>query len=300
MQQNQLIWLAGSLLVLLGLAYVSGTFDGEISTVDVPALSISSEQIEHFEIVTSDSAIYNLSKKQGVWHITSPIEELADSLTVSRFTQNLDDLRLESVVSTNAKKFDTYGVGPSAKHLNISWGRNNKTFYIGNSGPDFQSFYVRLGNDQRVFLSSGRLNLPENLDTWRDKTLFDISEADISKIAVFSPAATYSVAKTGSGWLLSTDDDESPIDSVKVQAWLDQFSPLKATTFIDDLPASEVKLEATHQIHFSLPEGGTHTLWLFDDESRLAATISGKNATFSLPQSLLSAYVPNLEDLEED
>ncbi|MFK7844755.1 MAG: DUF4340 domain-containing protein [Rhodothermales bacterium] len=300
MQQNQLIWLAGSLLVLLCLAFVSGTLDNEISSVDVPALSISSEQIEHFEIVTSDSSIYNLSKMQGAWYITAPIEELADSLTVSRFTQNLDDMRLESVVTTDAKKFDAYGVGTSAKHLNISWGRNKKTFYVGNSGPDFQSFYVRLGNDQRVFLSSGRLNLPENLDTWRDKTLFDISNADVSKIAVFSPAATYSVAKTGSGWQLSYDDDESPVDSVKVAEWLNLFSPLKATAFLDDLPASHVKLEATHQIHFSLPAGGTQTIWIIDDENRLAVTVSGKNTTFSLPQSLLSTFIPDPENLEED
>ncbi len=300
MQQNQLIWLGGSLLLLLSLAFISGTLEDKISTVDVPALSISSEQIEHLEIVTSDSSVYMLSKRQGIWYITSPIEELADSLTVSRFTQNLDDMRLESVVSTNTKKFDTYGVGPSSKHLNISWGRNIKTFHIGNSGPDFQSFYVRLGNDQRVFLSSGRLNLPENLDTWRNKTLFDLSEADISKIAVYSPAATYSVEENGDGWQVTDEDEERPADSTMVREWLDLFSPLQATAFIDDMPASKVKLEATHQIHFSLPGGGTQTLWIIDDESRLAATISGKNVTFSLPYSLLSTFIPDPADLEEE
>ena len=300
MQQKQLIWLAGSLLILLTLAFISGTFDNEISTVDVPALSISSEQIENFEIVTSDSSIYMLSKIQGKWKITAPVESAADSLTVARFTENLDDLRLESVVSTNPQKYETYGVGPAGKHVNITWGRNKKTFYIGENGPDFQSFYVRLGNDPRVFLSNGRLNLPENLDTWRDKTVINLPEAQIDRIAVSLPGDNYEVVRSGTSWLLNEDDETTAADSTKVTTWLRRFTPLKANAFLDDLTAADVKAEATHQIHFSVPGGSTQTLWALDEEAQLAGVVSGKNATFRLTSTLLSSYFPAPEDLAED
>lgn len=300
MQQKQLIWLGGSLLVLLGLAYVSGTFNTEISTVDVPALSISTDQIERFEIVTSDSSVFELTKTQGTWRISAPVDALADSLTVTRFTQNLDDMRLESVVSTNQNKYDTYGVGENAKHVNIEWGRNKKTFYIGDSGPDFQSFYVRLGNDARVFLSSGRLNLPENLDTWRDKTVIDVPLDDISQIAVITPATTYDVIKSGDTWQLSEDGDQSPTDSLKMAQWLRRFSPLKATAFVNDMPAGDVKSEATHQIHFSVAGGSTQTIWLYEGETELAAASTGKTGTFRLANSLLDSFVPAPEGLIDE
>ena len=300
MQQKQLIWLGGSLIALLALAFATGTFSKEISTVNVPALSISSEQIEQFEIVTSDSSLFTLEKLHGIWHITHPIEEVADSLTVARFTQNLDDMQLASVVSTNAQKYDTYGVGSNGKHVNIAWGRNKKTFYVGNSGPDFQSFYLRMGSDARVFLSSGRLNLPENLDTWRNKTILELVPEMINQIAVSSPATTYEVNRQGGQWILMEDGDESRADSALVANWIRRFAPLEATTFINAMPAAEVKAEATHQIHFSVPGGGTQTIWMVDAENRLAATASGKSATFQLPSNLLDAYMPAPDDLLDE
>ena len=298
MQQKQLIWLAGSLLALLALAYLTGTFDKEISTVDVPALSISSEQIERFEIVTSDSSTFVLEKENNIWRIKSPVDALADSLTISRFTENLDDMHLESVVSTNPSKYDEYGVGEAGKHINIEWGRNKRTFYIGSSGPDFQSFYVRLGTDPRVFLSSGRLNVPENLDTWRDKTLLDIPTEMVNKIAVTSPETAYDMLKVGTAWEITEDGDQSPADSSQMAQWLNRFSPLKATSFIDDMPAAEVKAAATHQVHFSVPGGSTQTLWILEEESRLVATVSGNPVTFRLAKSLISSFVPTTESLQ--
>ncbi|MEM8485626.1 MAG: DUF4340 domain-containing protein [Bacteroidota bacterium] len=300
MQQKQLIWLGGSLVALLALAFASGTFGREISTVDVPALSISSEQIEHFEIVTSDSSIFTLEKQNGIWHITSPIQDVADSLTVERFTQNLDDIRLESVVSTNVKKYDSYGVGENSKHVNIAWGRNKKTFHVGDSGPDFQSFYLRMGGDSRVFLSSGRLNLPENLDTWRNKLVITLVPEIVNQIAVSTPATTYEVNRNGSVWKVVEDGDESTIESAKIMEWMDRFAPLEATAFINDMPAAEVKAEATHQIHFSMPGGGTQTIWIVDAENELAATVSGKAATFRLSPALLDTFIPDPDDLTDD
>ncbi len=300
MQQRQLIWLAGSLIVLLALAVISGTFDKEISTVNVPALSISSDQIERFEIVTSDSSVYNLTKEKGKWRITAPIEAPADSLTVSRFTQNLDDMRLESVVSTNANKYETYGVSELGKHINIAWGRNKKTFYIGNSGPDYQSFYVRLGSDPRIFLSTGRLNVPENLDTWRDKTVIDLPGTSVNQIAVSAPGFAYELTKTGMSWEISEDGDNNVADSTKIVQMLNRYAPLKAMAFVDDMPATQIKSEATHQIHFSVPGGSTQTIWLVHGETELVATATGKDATFRLTKTLLSSFIPPPEDLVEE
>lgn len=299
MQQKQLTWLVGSLVALLTVALVSGAFDAEVSTIDVPALSISSEQIEEFEIVTSDSSVFQLKKTQQRWYITSPIEDLADSLTLSRFIKNLDDLRLEAVVTTNPNKYEEYGVGPNSKHINITWGRNKKTFYIGKSESGFQSFYIRMAKDQRVFLSNGRLNLPENIDTWRDKTVLDLPAQSINQIAVTSPATKYDILKTGNNWEITEDRERNDIDSDVMTAWLSHFSPLKATAFISNLSPAEVKSQATHQVHFSVPGQITRTIWLVEEENQLSATVSGKSAVFRLSPGQLPDFVPTPDQLTQ-
>ncbi len=291
--------MVGSLVVLLVFALVSGAFNVEVSTIDVPALSISSDQIDQFEIVTSDSSVFRFEKTQGDWHITAPVEDRADSLTLHRFTKSLDEMRLESVVTTNVNKYEQYGVGQGGRRVILNWGRNSRTFYIGKSGSDFQSFYVRMAKDQRVFLSSGRLNLPENIDTWRDKTVLDLPLASVNQIAVNTPATRYDILKTGRTWKITEDDEQSDVDSTAIATWLEHFSPLRATAFVTDITPLEVKSQATHQIHFSVPGQTTKTIWLLEEEDQLSATVSSKNAVFRLSPDQLSAFAPDPEDLEE-
>ncbi len=247
--------------------------------------------------MTSDSSIFLFKKIRGAWHITSPIEDLADSLTLDRFTRNLDDLRLESVITTNVNKYEEYGVSQAGKHVNITWGRNKKTFYIGKSGPGFQSFYIRMAKDQRVFLSRGRLNLPANIDTWRDKTVLDLPVASLNQISVTTPAAKYDIFKTGDVWEITEDGERIDVDSTRMTTWLSLFSPLKATAFSTDSTPMSVKSQATHQVHFSVPGQITRTIWLMEEENQLSATVSGKNAVFHLSSNQLANFVPTPEQL---
>ena len=299
MQQRQLVWLVGALVVLLGLAFLAGSFDSEISTIDVPRVDIPVDDVESIEIVLDDTTSFTMARSETGWRLTAPVQARADSITMRRFTENLGDLALETVVSTNEERYDTYGVAESAKKLTVSWGNSTKTFFVGNNGPDFQSLYVRMENDPRVYLTRGRLNMPATLDTWRDKTLLDIPAIGVNRVVVTGPDLSYEATSDGSSWSIQSSEDDDPVagDSTGVARWLGRFSPLKAIGFLDELPAAEVKAQASHQLHFTVPGGSTQTIWLLETEDDLAATVNGSNVTYRLSKSMLESFVPSVAGL---
>ena len=302
MQQRQLVWLIGALVLLLLIAFVSGTFNKNISTIDVPELSFSGDSIERMTIQSSDTTSIVLARQQGQWTLTEPIATQADSLIVTRLTNNLGDLELESVVSTNPEKYNDFGVGDLAQSLIVSDSEGSEhTLTIGNSGPDFQSMYVRLANDPRVFLTSGRVNLPPDVDTWRDKTIFNIPALAHQSIAVTRSDETYEVRNTGSEWEVQSEDDASTAaDSAKVLQWLTRFSPLKAIGFSDQMDIATLKESATHQLHFTDQGGAVRTMWILESDTDVFATTSEQAHIYRLTKSMLPMYVPESNSLLDE
>ena len=302
MQQQQLIWLAGVLVLLVGIAFLAGAFDSEISTIDVPSLGIPTDALDTMEIVQDDSTTITINRTESGWQLTSPVQARTDSITMARFTENLGNLDFETVVSTNEERYATYGVAEGARRINLSWNDAQKSLILGNAGPDFQSIYIRLADDPRVFLTRGRLNLPADLDAWRDKVLIDVPIHLVNRIAVASPETSFEVEHDGSGWQITdtADDEIVPGDSASVASWVNRFSPIRAIGFLDETPAADIKAEASHQVHFTVPGGSTQTIWFLELEDDLAATVNNSNVTYRLSKSMLESYIPSIASLEAD
>ena len=175
MQQRQLLWLIGALGVLVLIAFLSGAFNNDFSQMDVPDFDIIADDIEKLVIGNeTEGSTITLIKEAERWSLTTPIEATADSIALSRLTENLDLIELESVVSTNPDRYENYGVDGNAQHITVTTGGEEKKLYVGKSGPDYRAIYIRVEDDPRVFVTNGRLNIPSDLNAWRDKTLFNL------------------------------------------------------------------------------------------------------------------------------
>jgi hypothetical protein len=300
MQQRQLVWLIGVFAILLVIAFVSGTFSNEISTVNVPNFSIPLDQIEEVELTMTDGSTTRIERQNGGWLMVEPLAAPADSQVIARFAESLQGLELESVVSTNPDRYANYGVEDNAKKVKVTWGGDSEAFYVGNAGPDFQSLYLRLEDDPRVFLSRGRLTLPDHSDPWRDRTLIDVAVPDIDRIVVTSPNFDYEVVRSDEGWEIMEDGDRTDADSALVAQWLNRFAPLTGLGFLDEPALANLKAEASHQIHFNTPQGSPRTIWFMDMDPNTAATASGSSFVFRLATSTLTNLIPDPESLEDD
>ena len=300
MQQRQLLMLLGVLGVLIFIAFFSGAFSNEFSEMDVPVFNIDRNQIDQIAISVENEPPIVLVKEESLWVLNKPIVGAADSIALTRLTENIGMLELESVASTNPDRYENYGVTESAQKLVITAGDEEHTLYIGKSGPDYQSIFLRLDDDPRVFVTNGRLNAPQELDTWRDKTITKLSPTGLEQIEVTSPSESYTVRSEAGNWLLDSDSQTIPADSADVMHWIGRFSNLKGLGF-DSASPRDVQSQATHVLTFISRGGGeTLTFWLSEEENKLIGVISEQeNTVFTLSKNMLTSFVPESNTLAQ-
>ena len=300
MQQRQLLMLLGALGVLLLIAYFSGAFSNDFAEMDVPSFDIDADQIEQVAITNVTGPAITLVKQDEHWAITSPLESPADSIALTRLTENLSQLELESVVSTNPDRYENYGVTESAQQVSVTADGKEQTLFIGNQGPDYGSIYLRLADDPRVFLTNGRLNAPGDLDAWRDKTILKLPVSSIEKVEVVSPTESYSVSTSANGWEIQANDQVLPADSAGVERWLARFTALKGMGFEDQSTPASIQSDMTHSLTFTTFGGINRTLWLADSESQLLGTTSEQTVNvYTLSKGMLPSYVPESTTLTQ-
>ena len=299
MQQRQLFMLLGALGVVVLIAFLSGAFDNDFSEMDVPTFGIDTEAIEKIAITTDGDDSIIIEKQEDRWVVTAPVEAAADSIALTRLTENLGELKLESVVSSNPDRYENYGVTESAQQVIVTAGGSDQTLYIGNSGPDYRSLFLRMNDDPRVFVTNGRLNAPTGLDAWRDKTIMQLTSSNIERIQVTGPEESYAIYLASGDWMIDMNNTTVPADSAGVMRWLDRFSNLKGTGFDENTTPGVVTSGASHELVFTSRGGGAiRTLWLSDQENQLlGVTSEQQNSVFILSKGMLSSYVPESSTL---
>lgn len=289
MQQKQLYILGGVLVLLLAVALLTGVFDRDISTVDVPEVELPAGEVEAIRIARAEAPLV-LARDDEVWRLTEPLEAPADSATVARLLEQLGDLALESVVSTSPERYGTYGVDSAATTLTVTW--------PGGEGPDYESVFVRLDEDPRVFATRTRLDVPAGLDAWRDKTVVDLRPADVRAVTVERPEGSYEVRRTAGGWeVVQGGPDAVPADSAAVARWLGRFAPLRADGFAGDTTPAVVQDSTTHRIIFQTNTGDAPVLQLRERAEGVLVSRPGADAVFRLAAYRLGTYVPDLTTL---
>ena len=296
MKQNRLLLLFSALVVLLGVAYLTGVFEQNASTVDVPTLAIPADDLEQLRIEAPAQTIA-LARQGSHWLLTEPMQAQTDSATVARFVQDLGNLELEAIASNNPERYTRYGVDSTATVVTASWGGQSHRLVVGKQGPDFQAVYVRLDDDPRVYATRGRLAPPQDLDRWRDKTIVNLIPAAIVSVTVQQPDGEFAVEIGPAGWQVAEQGAAAPADSASVAQWLRRFAPMTADGFMDDVPPAVLD-SAAYQLTLRTTRGATEIVRLLLRDDAYAVTNSAAAATYRLRANRLDSYFPDPESLK--
>ena len=299
MKQKQLTILLGILIVLIAIAYLAGAFNRDFSTVDVPQIQISSDDLEQVQLTLSEQTVV-MNKQESVWRLTEPIMSATDSITVAQFINSLADVELESVVSANPERYEQYGVDSSGIRVTANWSDQSRTIFVGDRGPDYQSVYVRIDDDPRVFLTSSSLTVHDELDRWRDKKIISLPYLNVMSVSVVAPESSYDVTIDANGWQVNENGNVVPADSAAVVRWLQRFSPMRADGFLDDIPTTFVDAQATHRVTFRTNVGAAPTISFMQEETDYAVSSSMDNVTFEVLASRINTFVPEVSTLKRE
>ncbi|MXX59746.1 MAG: DUF4340 domain-containing protein [Rhodothermaceae bacterium] len=291
MQQKQTLVLGGTLVVLLIIAWISGVFDRNPSNVDVPELDLPTSEVTRISVTLPD--ITFTVEKQGIqWFMREPVDMPADSATVTRLLNELEDLSLNNRATSNPDRYGIYGIDSTATTVSLTWSDGAEDIVISRQGRDYMSIYVKIGDNPDVYSTNGRVTVSQDLDRWRDRQILDLGTGTVMSARVTRPDDTYEVSLNNGVWMVNGQ----PGDSLQVTNWIRRFSPLSADGFFDDIPV-QILTDPSYRIDFSTSTNTTSSVQAMPAESAVAITLGGSQFTYRVYESRLKQLFPDPSSL---
>ncbi|MFH1278652.1 MAG: DUF4340 domain-containing protein [Candidatus Eisenbacteria bacterium] len=173
-----------------------------------PALDTAS--VDRITIRAGENLV-DLSRGGSAWVVASEDGFAADPEGVTRILEALASLRADEVVSRKPEKYDLFELD-SARAVEVAVGAEESEsarFYIGKSGADYRSTYLRDGARDEVFLQPEALKgvFDRGTRTWKDRALFRIDEEKIAALEMECGGGTIRVEYRGDeGWVVTSPE----------------------------------------------------------------------------------------------
>lgn len=197
----------GILVLLLVAAYFITADRGEKTSsyklTEKKLFDVDSAKVDKIEIKTSNGVVV-LSKATGEWRVDQPYQYRTTSVQIENAVSNLRNLKLESIVSTNPAKKETYGFkdGEQAEVTVYEGGAEKGKFIIGNSAPGAGSSYVKKIDSDNIYIAENvdRNNFVKtNIDDWRDKNIVSIPKESVKSVQFISGSENFTVQRDSAG-----------------------------------------------------------------------------------------------------
>jgi hypothetical protein len=214
-------------------------------------------------------ALKKTDKKEGaddLWAVT------ASSLKIDK----LDNTVPSGIVSAlsvwkandfaDGAKSEQTGLADPALTITVGLkGGKKSTVLIGNKKAD-DEFYVQAGDKPQVFVikkyNMDRVN--KRPIEFRDKTICDITDADLTDLSVTHGAESYALAKSGKDWK-ATKPAKTEIDPAKVTSIVGAFKGWKATGFAEETDPKALGLVKPQAVIVAKSKATTCTLKVGDE-----------------------------------
>jgi hypothetical protein len=283
------LWVVATLLSRAGDGSIDAGGDLAQFFDGVDATSVTSVRI----IRPQDTI--RLSMDGATWRVNG---FRADSGSVARFFQTLEDAEMGGLSATNPANHERMGVSAdSARTLELAVAGSTRSLLFGDEGPRPATIYAREPGSNEVYLVEGALwnHLQRQLDDWRNRRMLAIDTSRIASIAVERDEDAFTLVRADTVWTFA---DGSAARASQVSSLLGELSGgLVASRFVPDgdslaaLPqgGSTVALSAEGDVLAEVRVGsGTGDRW---------GMVAGDSVRYRLPSFRVNAIVPTLESM---
>lgn len=261
-------------------------------------------------------------KKDGEqWKLEKPLTDLADPMSVDSFLSTLGAQKIkETVVEAPDIAWATFGLDKpqlEAVFTATESGKETTRKILIGATPAFDgSVYGRIGDENRVVLleSSVEAMLMKESRDFRDKRFFPLSKhPEFSKADFKVSGRRLTFEKKDGTWMLAGAESANglgswPVDSKKVQTWVESVSGLRAyDIWAEDKndpivirgrrlnqPVFEATLKSDKEEIYSAKVAP-----LGKDEAVAAATGSARPLVFSLNKNVIESLLKSLDDVRD-
>lgn len=221
-------------------------------------------EIERITFVRGEDNEISLIRQGADWLVE---DHLVDPDRMTQLLSDLNQIEFTDVVSTNPQNFINYGASDSANLVRLtSPDETELEIYIGIPGVQPNTVYLRPVGVEAVYqVRSDLLSFAsQNVAQWRDKTLLDIAEADLTEVILEDSRRRVEVRPGNEDqWLATLGEDSRIIGEVALERFFQALNPLVAVAFADD---AETEL-------FSNSAQRTIITFVLEDESEVQLTL---------------------------
>ena len=276
------------ILVVLVIAFLITKIDNNVEK-RIQFFQADSAKIASIEISNIKDTL-KISKLNGIWKIVSPFEKEANEYQIQNiFTKVLNVKASNLPISENEDSFNAYRVTSSQGTLLRFLDKNDNMLdevIVGKSSSS-KTTPVRRPNENKIFKLEENINyiVTTNTDDWREKTILEIEDYNISKISVLSEISAYELTPSDSVWNYA-DGKSSLIVSLNNKALLDvltKLTQLKVNGFVNyeyevykeklAMPSIEIGIEildgSNHYVRLAMDKDPKYVMQLDNNEEFL-------------------------------
>jgi len=225
-----------------------------VRTLDTELVDIDTSRITHIQLYprSETGEEIKFERKGTKWTVSSnDITGAADQNSLNRSLSELMNLKTERLVARSENKWGEFQVSDSLstrlvilegkrKTLDLVIGRfdyqpppGGNQGYQGNQQNQFSGVsYVRKYSESEVYAVEGFLGLSfnQNFNTWRDQSITNLNQAQISRLVFDYPVDSGFIAqRSQSGWQVAG----LPADSASMAQYLSGISRKRSSSFED-------------------------------------------------------------------
>ncbi len=159
--------------------------------------------------INSPETKVSLSKEGDTWLVAEKDNLDADTQQVTQALESVKEIKKgKNIISVNPEKQEIFEVDPNNGFEVEIKGAGDKTlahFYMGKTGPDYMSTYVRRADSAEVILHKSfhlRSYFDKAPDAWLDKAIIKFTGDDMQGVEVTRAEGSYALIKEKDKWLL--------------------------------------------------------------------------------------------------
>ncbi|HET6149247.1 MAG TPA: DUF4340 domain-containing protein [Polyangia bacterium] len=197
---------------------------------------------------------------------------VSSSVPIPKLDPTIASTMASTLASWKASDFaddvkpEAAGLAPPALTVTVSLkGGKTAVAMVGNKKGD-DDYYVKNGESPQIFVVKkyGVEHVNRRPIEFRDKTICDIADSDLTEIAVSHGAESYTLVKSGKDWK-ATKPPKTEVDGSKVTPIAGAFKAWKATSFAEDPSLKADGLVKPKATIVARSKGATCTLKVGDE-----------------------------------
>lgn len=313
MKVRTTVILFGIFIILLVFVYF---FEGPLSKRDQKKAKEVSALFPDFEkervtkiVVKSSTKKVSLEKKEEGWLISDADGFTADPQLVNSALDTIKSFTRDNIASKNPKKHDIFEVNQGkGVVVNISDADQKilAHFYIGKTGPNFFSTYLRKEGSNEVVLAEGSIKstFDKSIKNWRDKNILTFTPDYITQLTLKTPEEEIVLKKDEEGDWQINKPENAKAKKEEVDSIVTTISSLKAIDFAEDYDLKKYQLDNPQititailedKVEKSLLIGKKH-----EDKSQYYVKNQAKKTIFLVGKYQIDKMNKTFEDLKEE